>query len=196
MDAIDALLSRWSVSRTVDPAPSDADLALMLRCAVGAPDHKSLRPWRFITIRGEARDRLGEVLAEALCARRPDVAPALVERERSKLGRAPLVVVVVTRTGEGPPVPHVERVLSSGAAAQNILLAAHALGYGGMWRTGEAAYDPMVEAALGLSAGESIAAFLYLGTPARRADDDAPRTRVRPKLDGLVSEWDRRLDEI
>lgn len=166
MDAIEALLTRTSVIRLTEPAPDGDDLDVLLRAALRAPDHKCLRPWRFLVVRGDALDRLGEVFARALEARQPGVGEDALERERKRPRRAPLVVVVVTRPQEGVAgVPVVEQVLSTGAAAENILLAAHALGYGGAWRTGAPAYDPFVHQGLGLGSGESIAGFLYLGTP-------------------------------
>lgn len=183
MDALDALLTRTSVKRTTDPAPDDSDLHTLLGAALRAPDHKCLRPWRFIVVRGDARDRLGEIFAQALAAREPDCPPEALERERMKTRRAPLLLVVVMRPRDVPGVPVVEQILSAGAAAENVLLAAHALGYGGMWRTGAAAYDPVVQGALGLAASESIAGFLYLGTPG-----DAP-ARTRPAAAPEVEEW-------
>ncbi len=52
------------------------------------------------------------------------------------------------------------------AATMNMLNAAHALGYAGKWVTGPNAYDPAVAAALGFTAPDRLAGFLYLGTPA------------------------------
>src|SRR5882762_3431616 len=47
-------------------------------------------------------------------------------------------------------IPDIEQILSAGAAAQNILLATHAQGFGAMWKTGASAYDDFVKSALGL----------------------------------------------
>ena len=185
MDAIEALTTRSSLGRTTEPAPEGSDLDLILRAALRAPDHKSLRPFRFLLVRDEARHRLGDVFARALLARQPDATPDMVERERGKVRRAPLLIVVVVRAEEGVVgVPRVEQFMSAAAAAGNILLAAHALGYGAMWRTGAPAYDPTVQAALGLGADESIAAFLYLGTPTGRA----PACRTTDPAP-FVAEW-------
>ena len=45
------------------------------------------------------------------------------------------------------------------------MLASHALGFGAMWKTGDAAYDASVKEALGLEASEAIAGLIYIGTP-------------------------------
>ena len=95
-------------------------------------------------------------------------------KERSKPLRAPLIVVVGARVREHKKVPAVEQIVAAGAAAQNILVAAHALGFGGFWRTGNAAYDDGIKTALGLHAGDAIVGFLYLGTPAVPAPPPGP----------------------
>jgi nitroreductase len=151
----------------------------MLRAAVQAPDHGRLRPWRFITVQGDAHLALGRIFAEALAERDPSASPSAMEREAEKLTRAPLVIVVVCHPAEDTPVPAIEQVVSAGAAAQNILLAAYRLGYGAMWRTGCQAYDPKVHAALGLGPSDTVVGFVYVGTPeaplpARAQVDPAP----------------------
>ncbi len=149
-----------------EPAPDSAALATMLHAAARAPDHGKLRPWRFIVVAGSARNALGDVLAAALRKREPGVPDAAIDKERGKPLRAPLIIVVGARLREHKGVPAVEQIIAAGAAAQNILVAAHALGFGGFWRTGNAAYDNEVKTALGLHPGDAIVGFLYLGTPA------------------------------
>lgn len=189
MDALEALTTRASPLSLADPAPDRAALDSMLRAAVRAPDHGRLHPWRFVVISGEARSRLGDVLAAALKAREPDAPEAAVAKERAKPLRAPLIVVVAARLREHKNVPAVEQIIAVGAAAQNILVAAHALGFGGFWRTGPAAYDRDVKAALGLDASDSIVGFLYLGTPAVAAPPATP-----PDLGEVVTEWTGPVD--
>jgi len=75
-------------------------------------------------------------------------------------------------------VPEWEQVASATVAAEHILLAAHALRLGGMWRTGWMAGAPKVRAHLGLREHERIVAFLYLGT--RPPDATVP---PRPPVD-------------
>jgi nitroreductase len=168
MDALQVLTSRRSPPKLIDPAPTDAQLSEILAAAIRAPDHGRLRPWRFILLRGAARERLGAVLAAALKARAPDVPEDVLARERQKPLRAPLMVVVAASLVEGHKIQVIEQVLAAGAAAQNLVLAAHAMGFGAMWRTGDPAYDPQVKAALGLASGDAIVGFMYLGTPQGR----------------------------
>jgi len=184
MDAIEALTTRASPLQLTDPGPDRGALDVMLRAAAKAPDHGRLHPWRFLVIAGAARDRLGEVLAAALREREPGLPEAVIEKEKLKPRRAPLLVVVAARLRDNKKIPPVEQIISAGAAAQNILVAAHAQGFGGFWRTGPAAYDNRIKTALGLEASDSIVGFLYLGTPAV----PAPQTPA-PDLAELVTEW-------
>jgi len=184
MDALELLHTRESVGRLQDPAPTDAALAAIFKAAARAPDHGRLRPWRFVVIRGAARERFGDVMAESLKSRQPDVAPEMLERERAKALRAPLIVAVGVRVQADGKIPEIEQILSGGAAAQNIMLAAHALGYGAAWKTGEPAYDAKVKEALGLQGSDAIVGFLYLGTPM-----GGPSPLPRPAPEDFVTEW-------
>ncbi|MEM8563445.1 MAG: nitroreductase family protein [Pseudomonadota bacterium] len=170
-DILEFLQSRNSSARLTDPAPSEAELEDLLQAALRAPDHAWLRPWRFIHITGERRQAFGEVLERCLCERNPQADETARSKARSAPLRAPLITVVVANLTEHPKVPAVEQRLSAGCAAQALLFAAEASGYAGMWRTGDAAYDPNVMNALGLAANEEIVAFLYLGTR-----DGAPKS--------------------
>jgi len=184
MDALESLLTRASNNRLQEPAPDAETLELALRAAVRAPDHALLRPWRFHLIRGAARERFGQVLREALLARNPAAVAADLDREAKKPLRAPLVIVVSAPVKAHPKAPAVEQIISAGCAAQNILLALHARGYAGMWRTGAPAYDPNVKRALGLSPDDAIVAFIYAGTPS-----SPPPEITRPNAIDYVSEW-------
>ncbi len=174
MDAYEALITRVSPTEIGDPAPDEDTVRKIVAAALRAPDHGRLRPWRFICVRGEGRSRLGDVFASALERRDPEAKPEVLERERQKPLRGPLVIVVVARIAEPSRIPAVEQLLSAGAAAQNIMLASHALGFGAMWKTGDAVYDASVKEALGLEASEAIAGLLYIGTPKTAPKPPAP----------------------
>jgi nitroreductase len=135
-------------------------------------------------VRGAARAELGEVFARVLEERVPDASQAQLDRERMKPMRAPLIIAVCAIVDPQARIPVIEQVLSAGAAAQNICVAAHALGYGAAWKTGEAAYDPAIKAALGLEAKDAIVGFIYLGTPAQPVPRPQP---VDPRQ--FVVEW-------
>ena len=185
MDALDLLLNRVSVTRLVDPAPTAEQLHVMFRAALRAPDHGQLRPWRFLVIEGQARDRLGELLAEALRLRQPDASEEVLQKPYKMPLRAPMLVAVIACPVPHPKVPQSEQVLAVGCAAHGLLLAAHAQGLGAVWRTGEFAYDRHVAEGLGLMATEQLLGFIYLGTPA-----GGLRTPPALEPEAFVSRWD------
>ncbi|MDE2051829.1 MAG: nitroreductase, partial [Gammaproteobacteria bacterium] len=166
---------RRSAKTLTDPAPDQGALELLLECACRAPDHGRLRPWRFIVIRGAARERLGELMADQLRRKLPAASAETLQRERQKALRAPLIIVVAAVCNAAAKIPAIEQILAAGAAAENLMLAAPALGFGAMWKTGDAAYDETVKVALGLQSADAIVGFLYLGTAA--ADGVPPPAR-------------------
>ncbi len=187
MEALEAVLTRCSVAPAflTEPAPEGDALERILAAAASAPDHGRLRPWRFIVIRGAARARLGEVFAEALRRRDPAAAEAALEQERARPLRSPLVIAVAaTLDREHAKIPEIEQILSAGAAVQNLLLAAHAQGFGGKWLTGVNAYDEHVRAALGLAPDDRLVAFVHLGTV-----DGQPPTVPHADPRAHVVEW-------
>ena len=168
-----------------EPAPDQEQLEQILAVALTAPDHGRLRPYRFITIRGDARQHLSEIFAEAILQREPDVEPADLQKQKDKPLRSPLIVVVVASLIDSPKIPEIEQMLSAGAAAHNILLASNALGFGSIWLTGANAYDPFVCKQLGLGEHERIIGFVFLGTP----DFCIPRA-TPPRVDDYLSDWE------
>lgn len=184
MDAMELLTRRHSATRLAEPGPDKAQLDAILSAALRAPDHGRLRPWRFVVITGERRDAFGELLASTMKAREPGVSEAELERERGKAQRAPIIVVAAAHMQHGHKIPEVEQLLAGGAAAENVMLAAQAMGFGAMWKTGAPAYDPAVKRALGLDSEDAIVAFLYLGTPVGE-----PSPAARPTLDAHVTVW-------
>ncbi len=178
------LLSRVSVSRLVDPAPAGAVLDRILEAGLRAPDHGRLAPWRYVLIRGPARARLADLVEAALRARDPEAPSAFIDKQRGKFLRPPLTIALGARIRTDHKVPPSEQMLAVGAGAMNLLNAIHACGFGAIWVTGANAYDPMVQAGLGFAPPDTLAGFLFVGTPA----DGLPEV-ARPVLADHVSEW-------
>ena len=110
-------------------------------------------------------EAMGEVFADALRQRQPDAPAAALEQERARPLRAPLLVAVAARLDpQHPKIPEIEQILSTAAAAQNILIAAHAQGFGAKWLTGANAYDEQVKRALGLAPSDRLLGFIHLGS--------------------------------
>jgi len=167
------------------PGPSPADLDTLLTIASRVPDHGKLAPWRFIVFDGDARFRAGEAIAAAFVVKYPTSKPDQIEYERQRLARAPLVIAVVSRAAAHVKIPEWEQMLSSGAAAMNLVIAANALGFGAAWLTEWYAYDRSVLDAFGLAPHERIAGFIHIGRPTHVPDD-----RPRPALADIVTQFE------
>lgn len=187
MRALELLLGRRSTNLLQEPAPEGAELDLILDAGLRAPDHGRLRPWRFVLIRGAQRAAWAERVAEAIAARDPENAAALSERYRAWVERTPLIIAIGAEVQAGHKIPEIEQVLSTGAAAMNMLNAIHLLGYGGMWVTGPNAYDPAVNKLLGFEAPSRLVGFLGVGTP-RPLPADAPKP-ARPSRAQHTKDW-------
>ncbi len=185
-DALDLLKTRRSfkAAELTGPAPSAAEIDTLLTVASRVPDHGKLVPWRFIVFEGEARRAAGAAIVAAFHAKYPGAMAEQAEAERARLARAPLVIAVVSRAAPHVKIPEWEQVLSAGAAAMNLVLAAHALGYGAAWITEWYAYDRGVLDALGLKPHEKIAGFVHIGRP-----PGAPEDRPRPPLADIATRY-------
>ncbi|CAG8871531.1 Putative NAD(P)H nitroreductase YdjA [Pseudomonas fluorescens] len=187
MEALDALLNRVSVPRLTEPAPSAAQREALFQAALRAPDHGQLRPWRFLTVEGAAREKLGELFAEAV-QRKGDASQGALDKARAMPLRAPLLIVVIARLQDHYKVPKDEQRLAAGCAAHGILIAAHAQGIGAVWRTGDMAHDAHVLEGLGLEQNEELLGYLYVGTPL-----NDPRPAPVLQTSDFVSEWSQGL---
>ena len=167
----------------IAPGPSSDELERILTIAARTPDHGKLFPWRFVVVETDQREALAALLAEALPASDPEALPAHYAKTAEFAHQAPGLVVVVSAPIAEHKIPLWEQELSSGAAAMNLLLAAHALGYVGSWITGWAAYSERVRAAF-CAPGERIAGFVFLGTPGAPLEE---RPRAPPAT--VVRRW-------
>lgn len=156
----------------------------MLRIAMRVPDHGKLAPWRFVVVGKDQREHLAVLLHKALAAEDPCAGPAHHEKEDQFARQAEALVVLVSSPIPGHKIPEWEQELSAGAAAMNLLTAAHAMGYVGGWITGWRAYSPMVNAAFA-GPGERIAGFIFIGSPGRDLEE-----RERPDPAQIVRRWD------
>ena len=183
---IDVLLTRRSVvaNDLCEPGPNESELDRILRAAHRVPDHKKLGPWRFIVFTGDARSRFGAVLKQQAMALNSEASDKLLEFEAQRFLRAPVVIAVVSSPVENPKAPEWEQVLSAGAACQNILLAATALGYHAQWLTEWYAYDEVIKRSLDIRAHEGVAGFMYIGSAKSK-----PEERPRPDLQERIRYW-------
>lgn len=170
ISVFETIKRRRSIGKMTRERPTREQIERMLEAATHAPNHHKVEPWKFIVLAGKAREELGKVMADSLATRleetRSEKAQALLNKERGKLLRSPVVIAVAAEPAKQPKVMEIENIEAVAAAVQNMLLAAEEMGLACMWRTGDAAYDPCVKEWLGLSAEDHLVAFVYVGFPA------------------------------
>jgi len=184
-NAINLILSRRSGSAKAmkGPGPNPEQLRLIMAAGVRVPDHGKLTPWRYILFEGDARARMGAILAETVL-NVPDISAERIEMERNRFMRAPVVIGVVSRVREQIPTPVWEQELSAGAVCMNLLTAAHAMGFVASWITEWCAYHPKVMEKMGLNPTERMAGFVYIGQSAAALED-----RPRPSVDSITTRF-------
>ena len=180
MNLLEGIESRTSALKLAAPGPTREHIEAIIRAGTRAPDHGRLRPWRFVVLEGDKRAQLGDAMAAMARKKSPDAPEEVLAKERAKPMRAPTIIAVGAKIMKGK-IPEIEQVLAVGAAVQNMLLAAHALGYGAMWKTGGAVYDASVKALFGLAPEDHIVGLVYLGTIA------SPGPLVTAPLEGVVT---------
>ncbi|MGO1539233.1 MAG: nitroreductase family protein [Leucobacter sp.] len=153
-----AVRQRRSHSKVTDDAPDPQELAELVSALVSVADHSSLRPWRFIELRGDDRDALGHGLAEA-----DGDSPDAHEKYVKKARRAPLVLAIVVSPKPSKKVPVWEQEAVASGAAHTLSLLLDEAGWGVIWRTGLLARTDAVRRAHRLAPEEYLLGWLYVG---------------------------------
>jgi len=196
--------SRQNVSprRLHEPGPSLQQLQDILGTAAAAPDHGKLLPWRFVIVPQVQRERLADVFGQALLDRDANATPAQIDNAREKAHRAPFLMLAIARLAD-PAVPtstapargvqhpesseaevgDAERLVSFGCAIQNMVLSAHAAGFGTGLTSGQAMASPRLRALFGLRQNEQAVCCINIGTVTKHRP-----VRLRPMVSDYVSE--------
>jgi nitroreductase len=165
MEIFDAIHGRLTISKVKpDALPRDV-VQKLLSAGAQAPNHHKVRPWRFVVLTGDGRQKLGDVMAASFLDRNPATPSEGLDKTRALPLRAPVIIAIGADKPAEPKIVEMENIAAASAAAQNILLAAHALGLGAIWRTGEWARDAKVKEFLGFAADQHIIGFIYVGYP-------------------------------
>ena len=165
MEAIENILSRNSISKLGDPHPTSEEMDLIYKAALRAPDHAWLRPSEFIEVTSSGLDRLSNIFEQYAIENIEHINEQKVIKYKNAPYRAPMVIVLISNTKKHDRVPEIEQILSTAAAAQNMLLALHALNYGAIWRTGIFALNDKIGEYFNLSENQKILGYLYVGKP-------------------------------
>lgn len=159
----DFITSRRSMGRLLSPAPTPEHIKQAVAVALTAPDHKMLRPYRFVVLENQALDDLGLALYQALLDKGETDQTAL-DKAKMLPKRAPMIITCVTDYKNHPKVPKFEQLLSAGAGVQNLLLALEAQGFGSVWRSGDLMNEVDVKKFFNLDEQNEVVGFIYVGT--------------------------------
>jgi nitroreductase len=181
---IDYLAVRRSIPafQMSEPGPGRAEIEDILRLASRVPDHGKLAPWRFIVYRGDERALISEELLKLALAAKPGLSEEMIQVERTRFTRAPVVVAVVSRAGPHVKIPEWEQLMSAGALCLNVLMSANAHGWVSNWLTEWFAYDERAYPLLGVQPGEKVAGFIHIGSSTFPSTE-----RPRPELAETVT---------
>ena len=157
-----ALSTRRSISKVDPETPNDSDLLEIIRSISSVADHKSLRPWRFLIIRGDDRLRLGDALDEAAgVVRKPG-------ETNTKPLRAELLLALVSSPAKHDKVPEWEQHATAAGAGHLLELALWQAGWGVMWRSGTLTNTEPVRRLHRLADHELLRGWFYIGAVSER----------------------------
>ncbi|OCT15865.1 nitroreductase [Paenibacillus pectinilyticus] len=170
MDVKEAIRQRRSIGKVKQDPIARELIEEILEAGVWAPNHAHTEPWRFWVMTGEGRGLLGRGYAEVAVANAGAELSAEEEAQlravhEKKAFRAPLVIAVAVTPAEKPVVPVIEEYAAAHCAVQNMMLTAHAMGLGTIWRTGDPTYHPKMQETFGLAGKEEMVGFIYIGYP-------------------------------
>lgn len=187
--ALDAALAvlhdRRSANALVAPGPDDAQLEALLRAACTAPDHGSLRPYRFVVVRGEGLPVLGQALVDAAREADADLPAEVAAKLAAKTRVAPVMVVLVASPQPSPKVPAWEQEATAACAGFALALAADLAGFGAVWKTAGRLQGTALDALLSRTPSETVLGWVNLGTRAGT---------VQPRRVPATAEVARRLE--
>jgi len=178
MEVFEAIYHRHSQKKVKPDALPRELIEKLLDAAVQAPNHYKVRPWRFVVLTGDARRKLGDVMAASLLDRHPEFPQEAFDKARATPLQAPVVIAVGVDKPSELKVLEIENICAAATACQNLLLAAHAMGLGAKWRTGEWARDEKVKEFLRFDADQHVIAFIYVGYP-----EFFPEPVIRPSFE-------------
>lgn len=181
--------------RLVEPGPSAQQLQDILAAASAAPDHGQLLPWRFVEVALDKRELLAEVFGMALQERDPQASLEQINNAREKAHRSPFLMLAIAKLAGSTPVrdaqrvaagelavSDAERLVSLGCAIQNILLMAHAMGFGAGLTSGQAIGSARLRTLFGLLEHEVAVCCINIGTVSKTKP-----ARLRPEVSAFVS---------
>jgi len=185
---LEFLLSRRSATSSLGGPPLSREAVdQILRVASTVPDHGGLKPFRFVVVEEEGRGRFGDALAKTAAERRPELPAVGLEKIRAKAFRSPTIIVLISSPKAGK-IETWEQNATAACAGYAIVLAAHALNIGAVWKSVPFTKGKALSETLAMSETEEVLGWIHLGTPTKPDEAPEPRTidvaTVTTVLDG------------
>jgi nitroreductase len=150
--------------RLIGPALTEPVKQALLKAAASAPDHDQILPWRLVEIPELKREALGLAFQKALLDRDPSASAQDGLQAREKAFRAAwLVLLIVRMNDQNNKISAQERLISAGAAVQNMLLMATSMGLGSSLTSGQAMNSLALRGLFKLQDNEQAICFLNFG---------------------------------
>jgi nitroreductase len=166
VEAIFTIHTRRSVRSFIEKDIPPNQIAEILTCGLKAPSSSNSRPWEFVLVKDQGiKERIGYLGARSLYERKKRrLRDSKTQFEN--IAKAPLFIVVACNTRKSP----IFWSHDGSAATQNMLLAAHAMGLGGVWLGAPLAlkkHQNEIKKMLGIPKSMEIASIIALGYPER-----------------------------
>jgi nitroreductase len=186
MDLFEAIKTRRSVGRVKETSVPDELIHKIIEAGTWAPCHHRTEPWKFFVLKEDGRKILSDTLVDILKSEMEDPESEDSKKRLEKVSknpyRAPVVIVTAVEPVKNDKVLIEEEFAAVHAATQNMLLAAHALGLGAVWRTGKQCHDKRMSRAFNLSEDGAVTGFIYIGYP-----DMTPGKAARKSVDEVTT---------
>lgn len=187
MNITEAIQTRRSIKIFKDNEPVSKEIVeQLLQAAIMAPNHHHTEPWKFFVLQGDGRLPLSRIMGEWAKTRVDDPASEAGQKRIEKLSAKPLVAPTAIVVALSPKVGndkaiYIEDVSAVSAAVQNMLLEAHGLGLGAIWKSGPAYYAEPVKKYFELSEEEEILGVIFVGEPDMKKIPEAKRMPFEEK---------------
>lgn len=172
-ELLDLIVARRSASMLGSPGPTDAEIAQLLAAAATVPDHGQLRPFRFAVVCGDGRIAFGAALAAAALERKPGLNEHALENIRGKALRSPTIIVLIA-SPKPAKIELWEQNATAACTGYAIVLAAHALGIGAVWKSVPFTRGGGLCELLSLGPTEEMIGWIHLGTTIHAAPQRDP----------------------
>jgi len=173
--ALDVIMTRTSIRNFTGEAVSQEQLETILKAGMAAPTAMNSQPWRFVVVTD--KEKIASVFGSGF---RPEMfttaGAVIVVCGESTSMRKPFGQPDAPETEQ----PNMFWFEDCSAAAENILLAAHALGLGAVWTAGYPGMERVapIAAALGIPEKVIPLCVIPVGVP---AESPAPKDKWKPE---------------